>query len=132
MRIDKEKPSTHQMPIYYLFQDKDGWHKTDARLTDDLNKSFVMRRYTMSETELHGFSFYPQFREPNKDEANLRIPAWRITGDGYTVARFRDVECEHKSWHRDCRVIANGICMRHKLIELEYLTEKKMWIQAQD
>ena len=130
MKIDKEKPTVHQMPVSYLYQDKDGWHKTDERFTSDLNKSFVMRRHTMTADELHGFSFYPQFREPNEDEADLRIPAWRITSDGYVVARFKDVESEHKSWHRDCKVVGDGVCLRHKLIELKWSKETKMWIQS--
>lgn len=130
MQIDEKKPTVHQMPIYYVYQDKDGWRRTDARFTEDLNKSFVMRRYKMPVGELQGYSFYPQFREPNADEvrSGLRIPAWRITKDGEIVARWEFVECEHKSWHRDCVRVSDSVCKRRCLLNLVWDSKRKVWI----
>ena len=128
MNLDEKKPTVHQMPVSYMFETKDGWAKTDERFTDDLNKSFVMRRYKMPIEELEGHSFYPQFRAPNKDESELRIPAWRITKDGEIVARWEYVECEHKSWHRDCVRISDAVCKRRILLNLKYDAKLKVWI----
>lgn len=130
MKSEEEKPTIHQMPIYYVFQDKDGWRKTDERFTEDLNKSFVMRKYRIPIGELQGFSFYPQFREPSKEEIQegIQIPAWRITADGEIVARWDFVECEHKSWHRDCLRVSDTICKRRCLLNLCWDSKRKVWI----
>lgn len=130
MNTDEKKPTVHQMPVSYMFETKDGWAKTDERFTDDLNKSFVMRRYKMPIEELEGHSFYPQFRAPNDEEIRdgIRIPAWRITKDGEVVARWEYVECEHKNWHRDCVRVSDSVCKRRILLNLKYDSKLKVWI----
>lgn len=130
MNTDEKKPTVHQMPVSYMFETKNGWAKTDARFTEDLNKSFVMRRYKMPVEELEGHSFYPQFRAPSDEEIRdgIKIPAWRITKDGEIVARWEYVECEHKSWHRDCVRVSDAVCKRRILLNLKYDAKLKVWI----
>ena len=133
-----ENPTINDMPIYYTYQGKDGWKKTDKKLTDDLNRSFVMGSHKMSDKDLCGYSFYPQFREPSKDNPDdieadgtfKKKVAWRITAEGVVVARNHWVECQHLSWHRYCKKIDDNRCQRLALLYLEWDKNLKMWVRV--
>ena len=76
-------------PTFYVYEDKDGWHKTDKRFTDQLNSP------TFNDASiLAGRSFYPQWPEP-EFKSQLRY-AWRITPDGTKVVRNREITTEGK------------------------------------
>lgn len=123
-------PTVHRMPVKYMFETKDGWCETDSLLTKQLNNSFVIGTRKMTKEQLAGKSFYPQFRAPSDEEIRdgIRIPAWRITKDGEIVARWEYVECEHKSWHRDCVRVSDAVCKRRILLNLKYDAKLKVWI----
>lgn len=141
MKLNKDgspkHPTVHRMPIKYMYETKDGWCETDELLTKQLNNSFVIGTHKMTKEQLAGKSFYPQFREPskevdidmNEDGSFKTIPAWRITPDGDVVARTRLVECEHKSWHRDCYRSGDGMCKRAILVHLRWDEKRKMWVR---
>lgn len=122
----EKKPILNDMPIFYTYQDKEGWKRTDASTTKEINRAFIMRKDGKFDT--CKFSFYPQWRAPN--DANERKVAWRITAEGQQVARWNWCECEHKTSHRQCEPIGNGMCKVRKLLMLRYDPNVKMWIRA--
>lgn len=76
-------------PTFYIYEDENGWHRTDAKLTAQLNSP------TFNDTSiLAGRTFYPQWPEPEfKSETRV---AWRITPDGTKVVRNRLIEGEKR------------------------------------
>ena len=76
-------------PTFYVYETKDGWAKTDAKLTAQLNSP------TFNDTSiLAGRSFYPQWPEP-EFKSQTRV-AWRITPDGIKVVRNRLIDGEKR------------------------------------
>lgn len=76
-------------PTFYVYEDENGWHKTDKALTDKLNSP------TFNDpTILAGRTFYPQWPEPEY-KSQTRY-AWRITPDGYKVVRNREIPGDGK------------------------------------
>lgn len=100
-------------PTFYVYEDKDGWHKTDKALTDQLNSP------TFNDASiLAGRSFYPQWPEPEY-KSQTRY-AWRITPDGTKVVRNREITTEGK---RRATV--------HIPLYLRWDADKKFWVLNQ-
>lgn len=122
---DAKRETTSDIPLFYTYRDKDGWKRTDDALTRQINRAFIIVGDLKFETAK--YSFYPQWGKPN-DLNELRV-AWRITADGYKVARWEWKTCNHKSSHRDCKPNGDGTCQRRVLIRLHYDQAKKLWIR---
>lgn len=109
-------------PNFYIYESADGWRKTDAKLTAELNKLF-----TSGPASTAGRSFYPQWPEPAyKSETKT---AWFIDADGTakvrTYWRIRDHEPQ-KHGNRCARIDEKRCAFRcpHKLA---WNADKKLW-----
>lgn len=95
------------LPTFYIYEDKDGWHKTDVELTKKLNSP------TFNDASiLAGRSFYPQWPEP-EFKSQTRY-AWRITPDGTKVVRNEIIKTEKRDY---CRALM-----------LRWDCDKKFWV----
>lgn len=110
-------------PIYYIYESEDGWHKTDANLTQKINSHI----FSNANLDTAGRSFYPQWPEP--DYKSDTRPAWRIDKDGIlkvrTYWRVRDHN-PNKHGNR-CARIDEKHCGFRCAHRLGWNQDKKMW-----
>ena len=94
-------------PTFYIYEDENGWHKTDKELTAKLNSP---RFYDPK--LLAGRSFYPQWPEP-EFKSQTRI-AWFIQPDCTKVVRTETIN-DGKRGYRKARM-------------LRWDADKKFWV----
>lgn len=114
----------NDIPTCYLYQSADGWHRSDAELTKEINRHiFYGRKFDPA-----GRTFYPQWPEPT-DKSTTKV-AWILTPDGERAARWEWVERDHKKTHAHCELTKQGRCRSKMLIRLSYDSAKKLWTQV--
>lgn len=112
----------NDLPAFYVYEAKDGWMKTDKRLTQDLNRM----AFGGIKCATNGYSFYPQWGKP--DYLNETKIAWRITADGERVARWYWCEREHNRSHGNtCKLTEHGKCITQCLCRLQWDNAKQFW-----
>lgn len=110
------------IPIYYLFEDRGKWTKTDTRLTKEIN-NHVFRHKGRFNTA--GHAFYPQWPEP---EFKSKVKAaWMVDKQGFQVARTGFVQRDHDKNHRFCQPCGNGECRIQVIRRLEWNIKARMW-----
>lgn len=109
------------IPIFYIYEDKGKWLRTDKALTAKLNSP------TFNDTKiLAGHSFYPQWPEPQfKSETRV---AWRITTEGDKVVRFRKATRQHRREHGHCEMVGKSECAYTQPLMLRWDGGKKFWV----
>lgn len=113
-------------PTYYVYEDRDGWKKTDERLTKDINQHIFFGR----QFDTAGRSFYPQWPEPaNKTE---KRQAWLIDANGEMRARCYTKEVDHTKHHYGCEQLGQGRCRIAVPLKLSYDIQKKLWTKVAD
>lgn len=123
MAADSNLPTTNDWPTFYIYEDSDGWHRTDKRLTEEINGCVFLRH----KFDPAGRRFYPQWPEPkNKSEARV---AWVLNENGYRAARWRWIERDHKKTHANCEPTIQGKCRSRVLVRLSYDSAKRLWTQ---
>lgn len=112
------------LPKFYLYEDKDGWHRCDKGTTDTLNKAVMMGRQAPTE----GKAFYPQWGEPK--DPKQTVVAWRIAPNGYRVVRyFWRLETHSKACGR-CKMVDDTNCAHIVPYTLKYDPTTQMWVLA--
>ena len=114
------------LPIFYMYEDKDGWHKTDSDLTHEIWKHLALG----TPLDTAGRSFYPQYEPPRfKSETKQ---ATRVTSDGNEVARWFWCIRDHNRKHSRCIMLASGKkCGVKRLARLRWDEKTKLWVLAE-
>lgn len=114
------------LPLYYIYEGKDGWHKTDADLTHAIWKHITLG----AQFDSAGRSFFPQYEAPRfKSETK---PAIRITPDGDEVVRWFWCIRDHNRKHNRCIMLDGGKkCGTKVPAKLRWDDQKKLWVLAE-
>lgn len=121
---DNGLPTISDWPTFYIYESSDGWHRSDARLTHEINRHVFLG----DDFDTAGRTFYPQWPEPT-NKATTKV-AWMLNHDGYRVARWAWLERDHSKHHANCELTTNGKCRSRALIRLSFDTHKKLWTQV--
>lgn len=121
---DRPKDPQSDWPTFYIYQDQDGWHRTDDRLTLDINRCVFLRQ----PFNTAGRAFYPQWPEPT-DKTKTRV-AWYLRSTSERAARWAWVDRDHHKWHSSCELTTPGRCRSKILLRLSYDPAKKFWTQV--
>lgn len=124
MNNDPELPAINTQPTAYLYEGPDGWHKSDERLTTEINRHV----YLGHPFDTAGRTFYPQWPEP-KDKTMTR-PAWILRPDGTTAVRWYWIERDHTKHHANCQQTGQGRCRSRAAVRLSYDPAKRLWTQV--
>lgn len=122
--MDNDKASA--LPIFYMYEDKDGWHKTDDDLTHEIWKHLALG----TPLDTAGRSFYPQYEPPRfKSETKQ---ATRVNSDGNEVARWFWCIRDHNRKHSRCIMLQPGKkCGVKRLARLRWDEKTKLWVLAE-
>lgn len=113
-------------PSFYLFEDKDGWHKSNEALTKDINYHIFCGR----PFDCAGKTFFPQWPEPELKSQTRQ--AWRLDADGEIKARWYWKEIDHQRWHHKCELTDKGRCRIQKPLKMRWDGDRKLWIKLED
>lgn len=117
-------PSISTQPTAYLYEGPDGWHRSDERLTQEINRHV----YLGQPFETAGRTFYPQWPEP-KDKTETK-PAWILRPDGTIAVRWYWLERDHTKHHANCELMEQGRCRSRAALRLSYDPIKRLWTQV--
>lgn len=113
-------------PTFYLFEDSDGWHKSNENLTKDINFHIFCGR----PFDCAGKTFFPQWPEPEFKSKIMQ--AWRLDADGDIKARWYWKEVDHKKSHSKCELTSAGKCRIQVPLKMRWDDTKKFWIKLED
>ena len=114
---------TIDLPLYFLYEDKNGWRKTNATLTKEILDHI---RYGKP-FDCAGRSFFPQYEKP-KWLSETKV-AWKVNADGVEVARwFWKVRHHEKKHGTRCRMVDGKRCGVKVLHRLRWDDKKKIWV----
>lgn len=124
MSIDDKRQNI--WPTFYIYEEADGWKRTDDALTKEINGHVFLGR----DFQTNGRSFYPQWPEPEfKSE---RRQAWLLDANGEVRARWYFKEVDHTKHHHRCDKIGQGRCRIQVPLKLSYDPQKKFWTKCPD
>lgn len=116
----------NDLPIYYMYEDDNGWHKTDQSLTQALNK--VIKGAGQMPTS--AYAFLPQYKRPS--DLKARRKALIIMSDGTIAVRTKYITRTHSDKHYRCEMVDDEHCRCRVAQMLEYDSNRNMWIISQD
>lgn len=111
-------------PTFYLYEDNDGWKKTDDALTKEINHSLRIGK----PVETAGRSLYPQWAKPQNPHKT--VIAWRITAEGYRVVRYFWRTQEHSKDCGRCKMVDDTTCAHQVPYMLKYDPNTAFWTLA--
>lgn len=106
-------------PKFYLFEDGNGWHKTDDTLTRKITMDISLGKVVQTA----GRCFYPQWPKP-KYKSATRL-AWKVNAEGYVVLRWWWKIKEHNKKHQGCKMLNGKQCGVR-------IPERLRWDEKQD
>lgn len=111
-------------PIFYMYEDKDGWKKTDKHTTEEINRS--IRSGIPFDTA--GRVLFPQWAKPKNPRKT--VVAWLVTKEGYRAVRYFWRIQEHSRACGRCKMVDDTTCAHQVPYTLKYDPNTAFWTLA--